>query len=139
MKLTIVGVPAPWRGRSSGGDVLNAPPIEANKMLQVGGLPVTKTMRTLVALRPDCSTAYCCQFEWQPPRWRLYTPRMQGAKKLVMAPHSPPNPSTEAGLGLRKEPRTKANRGVGSPRNRARSYKVASCAMNLTTPQARRR
>jgi hypothetical protein len=43
MKLTMIGAPAPWAGGSNSGDILNAPPVEANEMLQVGRLPVPKT------------------------------------------------------------------------------------------------
>jgi hypothetical protein len=53
-----------------------------------------------------------------------------------MVPQQSPNPSTEAGLGLRKESRTRADRTVGSPRKRVRGHRVASCGMNLTTAQS---
>jgi hypothetical protein len=58
MKLTMIGAPATWAGGSNGGNVLNAPPVEANEMLQAGCLPVTKTTGgTFVTVRPGWSKA----------------------------------------------------------------------------------
>jgi hypothetical protein len=57
MKPAMIGVRAPWAGGSNGGHFLSVPPVEANEVLQVGRLSVTKAAGTLVPLRSGCSKA----------------------------------------------------------------------------------